>query len=159
MDLLSADADVTVRRGLAEAAADAVKAARAAEAPVLAEHWAEVLADRVADAGTEDEDVAVADIAAALRRLTERMNTRHTLMRQAIREAGAAGIPVGRTSGLPFGWEQGYGVRQPTAVYVGGERVPITSPSQAIVDVLARAVATLGYWLVASHNAVTVKTD
>ncbi len=58
MDLPSADADITVRRGLAASATDAVQAARAAEAPVLAEHWAEVLADRVTEAGTEDGDVA-----------------------------------------------------------------------------------------------------
>ncbi|WP_158580032.1 hypothetical protein [Geodermatophilus marinus] len=43
MELLSAEADTTVHRGLVGAAADAVEAARAAEASVLAEHWAEGL--------------------------------------------------------------------------------------------------------------------
>ncbi|MGY1846163.1 hypothetical protein [Blastococcus sp. SYSU DS1021] len=156
MDLLSADADVTVRRGLAASAADAVAAARAAEAPALAEHWAEVLADRVATPGIGAEDVAVDEVTAALTKLTEGVNSRQRLMAEAIADARAVGVPMG--AGMPFGWETHWIGNRPTAVLVRGERVPIVSPSEAMLDVLTRAAGSLGYRLVSSHNAVTVKT-
>ncbi len=38
------------------------------------------------------------------------------------------------------------------------ERAPIVSPPDAVLDVLTRAVATLGYRLASSYNAVTLKT-
>jgi hypothetical protein len=157
MDLLSADADVTMRRGLAASAADAVEAARAAEAPALAEHWAEVLADRVATPGIGAEDVAVEEVTAALAKLTEGVNSRQALMAEAIADARAVGVPSGGS--LPFGWEAHWIGNRPTAVLVRGERVPIVSPSDAVLNVLNRAAASLGYRLVSSHNAVTIKTD
>lgn len=156
MDLLSADADVTMRRGLAASAADAVEAARAAEAPALAEHWAEVLADRVTTPGIGAEDAAVEEVAAALAKLTEGVGSRQALMAEAIADARAVGVPMGGS--LPFGWETHWIGNRPTAVLVRGERVPIVSPSEAVLDVLTRAVESFGYRLVSTHNAVTVKT-
>lgn len=49
--------------------------------------------------------------------------------------------------------------RQPHGVYVNGEPIPITPPADAVLDVLTRAVTALGHRLVASHHAVTIKTD
>lgn len=156
MDLVSADADVTVRRGLAASAADAVEAARAAEAPALAEHWAEVLADRVATPGMRAEDVAVEEVTAALAKLTEGITSRQGLMAEAISDAKAVGVPMGGS--MPFGWETHWIGNRPTAVHVRGERVKIVSPSDAVLDVLTRAAGSLGYRLVSSYNEVTVKT-
>lgn len=156
MDLLSADADVTMRRGLTASAADAVEAARAAEAPALAEHWAEVLADRVTTPGIGAEDVAVEEVTAALGKLTEGVAIRQRLMAEAIAEARALGVPMGGS--LPFGWETHYYGDRPTAVLVHGERVKVVTPSEAVLDVLTRAAISLDFRLVSSHNAVTVKT-
>jgi hypothetical protein len=157
MDLLSADADVTMRRGLAAAAADAVEAARAAEAPALAEHWAEVLADRVETAGIGAEGVAVEEVTAALAKLTEGVNSRQLLMAKAIADARDVGVPM--DASMPFSWETHWIGNRPTAVIVRGERVKIVTPSEAVLNVLTRAANSLGYRLVSSHNAVTVKTD
>jgi fructose-1,6-bisphosphatase len=155
----SAKADIEVCADLVTAAVVAVEAARTAEAPLLAAHFAEVLADRLDGAGTEDEEAAVEAIAGALRQLTEQVEQRHQLMRGGIREAAAAGIPMGKTTGLPFGWEQRYMERQAHAIYVHGETIPITSPSNVVLDVLTRAAASVGYRLTLSHNRIIIKTD
>ncbi len=78
-------------------------------------------------------------------------------MAEAIAEAQAVGVPS--FGSLPFGWETHWTGNRPTAVLVRGERVKIVTPSEAVLDVLTRAAHSLGYRLVSSHNAMTLKTD
>ena len=98
---------------------------------------AEVLADRVATPGIGAEDIAVDEVAATLAKLNEGVNSRQRLMGQAIADARALGVPMGGS--LPFGWETHWIGNRPTAVLVRGERVPIVSPADAVLDVLTRA--------------------
>ncbi|WP_147332081.1 hypothetical protein [Geodermatophilus marinus] len=85
---------------------------------------------------------------AALVKLAEGMDTRQCLVGEAVVDARAAGVDP-QDKSVAFRWEVGWLRKHPTAVHIRGERIPVTTPPQAIVAVLARAVTTIRYRMVA----------
>ena len=148
LDLLTADAEITRREGLAQSAATEVEAARAVEAPLLAEHYADVLSERVLRAEVTAEDVVVQSVADALTLYVEQVREREAVMLEATRQASAAGIPNGSRD-LRFGWRQPFGTKRPDAVFIDGEELRFVSQDRALMSVLTEALTAVGYRLTA----------
>ncbi|MQA35964.1 hypothetical protein [Modestobacter roseus] len=148
LDLLTADAEITRREGLAQSAAAEAEAARAAEAPLLAEHYADVLSERVLRAEVTAEDAVLQSLTDALSLYVEQVRERETVMLEAARQASAVGIPNGSQE-FRFGWRTTYGTKLPDAVFIDGEMLPFIRQDRALLDVLTQALTAVGYRLTA----------
>lgn len=148
LDLLTADAEITRREGLAQSTAADADAARAAEAPLLAEHYADLLSERVLRAEVTAEDAVVQSLTDAMSTYVEQVRGREAVMLEAARQASAAGIP-NQSRELRFGWTMHYGDRLPSAVYIDGQELPFIRHDRALLDVLTQALTAVGYRLTA----------
>lgn len=156
LDLLTADAEITRREGLAQSAAAAVEAARAAEAPLLAAHYADVLSEKVLRAEMSPEDAVVQSLTDVLSLYIDQVRERETVMHEAVREASAAGISNGSRA-LRFGWSQQFVDRTPSAVYVDGRELRFVRPDRTVLDAITKALAAVGYRITAP-GAIELKT-
>ena len=156
LEMLVAVQEITRREGLAQSAAADVEAAREAEAPLLAEHYADVLSEQVLRLELSAEDAVVQSLTDALSLYVEQVQEPAAVMTKAVREASAAGIPNGSRA-LRFGWSQQYADRTPSAVYVDGEEVRFIRRDRALLDVLTEALTAVGYRLT-SPGYIELKT-
>jgi hypothetical protein len=160
LELSTATANIDRAGLLAQGAAGSLKAAQAVEAPLCAEHWSEILAERLdPEAQAQAQEDAVRAIAAALRTLADLTAEQQGMIAEAKRAALAAGIEdTTRRVGIK-GTGRDRAGRIEGSLTLDGHPVGIPVLTSVVRDVLQTGASEAGYRVDGEgSNALRVRT-
>jgi hypothetical protein len=158
LDIVAAQADLTILDARVTAAADRVEEARKVEADAVTQSVADQIAEKIDPTSvTRMEDEAVAAITAALSRLAQHAEEVRDLVQVGVREAEAVGIGYGTKGRLRLGMPEAAAGRRGRHLVVDGVHVLGLPANDTLLDVLSRAVGGAGFTLTTAYGNVTVK--
>jgi hypothetical protein len=153
---LTADAEVPRLEGLASHATTEVETAKANEAEALATYPAEVTPERLDKTPKAETEAAVKEIGEIIARVAEQTEARNAAIRQAVKDAGAAGVVPGAQNDerVSYGIDSLYPYRR--SISVDGASYAEAVPERLILHVITQAIEAAGYRL-ASPGFIEVR--